>query len=386
MENTQQTNISFSRNLYNTLVSMRFAIIILIVLGATSLLSMLINEYPNFFTEDTILFKLFQQHSPYSSWWYSILLWFLVISVFLCVVQNIGPTFKSIFTVRFIGSNKIKNLSNAKQFKANKRLNPESLKKGLKKQFFSISEKDVDGEKLITARKFKWGASGHILTHLSLLIIVIGSLIYTNTHRQEFRYIIAQEHMETEFHENFPDLFSWHFAVTEDNHPTMVVDSFRVRYYDENHGPSISDFRSYVRVFDHDGNLIKDHEITVNSPLVLNHVTIHQSDYKPLVNEFFMNVPNRQQAVATAQRNLEISHNETEWITGLSLRGNKGKSIIFVGMLISTIGLILAFMFWPRYVWIALKNDTITIAGLSKKNKIAFEDDLDNLIDRIKNE
>ena len=68
----------------------------------------------------------------------------------------------------------------------------ESIKKGLKKQFFSIAEKDVDGEKLIVARKFKWGASGHLLTHISLLVIVIGSMIYTSTHRQEFRYIVAQ--------------------------------------------------------------------------------------------------------------------------------------------------------------------------------------------------
>jgi len=386
MENTQQTNTSFWKNLYNTLVSMRFAIIILIILGATSLISMLINEYPTFFTEDTLLFKLFQQHSPYSSWWYSILLWFLVLSVFLCVLQNLGPTFRSIVNDRFIDSEKIKNLSNAKEFKANKKLSVDNLTKSLKKQLFSISEKDITGEKLIVARKFKWGALGHLLTHISLLVIVIGSLIYTSTHRQEFRYVIAQEHMETEFYEKFPDLFNWHFAVTDDDHPTMVVDSFRVKYYNDNHGPRISDFRSYVRVFDHDGNLVKQHEITVNSPLVLKHVTIHQSDYKPLVDEFFLNIPNRRQVIAQAQNNQEFAKNETNWITGLSLRANKGKSIIFTGMLISAIGLIFAFMLWPRFVWIGQKGDKIVMAGRSTKNKIAFENDLDKIIERLKNE
>ena len=123
MEKKQTTNSTFLENIYSTLVSMKFAIIILIILGATSLLSMMINEYPNFFTEDTLLHTLFQQHSPYSSWWYSILLWFLVISVLLCVIQNIGPTFKSILSNRFLKTEKIKNLTNSKQVKADKKIN-----------------------------------------------------------------------------------------------------------------------------------------------------------------------------------------------------------------------------------------------------------------------
>ena len=115
-------------------------------------------------------------------------------------------------------------------------------------------------------------------------------------------------------------------------------------------------------------------------------MTIHQSDYKPLVNEFFINASNRQQIIARAQRNQELTQNEANWITGLTLRGNYGKSIIFIGMLISAIGLTLSFMLWPRYVWIAIKNDKIVLAGRSVKNKIAFEKELDNLIQRIENE
>ncbi len=386
MENKQTKKPSFFQNLYTTLVSMRFAIIILIILGATSLLSMLINEYPDFFKEGTLIHELFSQHSPYSSWWYSILLWFLIISVFLCVVQNIGPTFRSIFRNNFLNTEKIKNLDNAKQFTANKKLNVDQIKKALKKRYFKIAEHTTEGEKLIVARKFKWSALGHIVTHISLLVIVIGSLIYTKTHRQEFRYIIAQEYLGTEYSDNYPELFDWHFVVDEYLHPTMIVDSFRVRFYDQDHGPRISDFRSYVRVFDHSNQLIEQHEITVNSPLVLKHVSIHQTDYKPLVNEFFRNVPNRNQLVGQAQRNQEFTKNETNWITGLSLRANKGKSIIFIGMLISAIGLAMAFMFWPRHVWVALKDNKITIAGRSVKNKIAFEKELDDLIKRIKNE
>ena len=386
MKKTQNSKQSFTQNVYLTLVSMKFAIIIMILLGATSLLSMLINEYPDFFSKNSVLNSLFQQHSPYSSWWYSILLWFLIISVLLCVIKNLRPTLKSILTLKFLSGSEIRSIHDSKQVSLRKSLDFNNVKKILKRNFYSISESSNDTEQLLVARKFRWSSLGHLLTHISLLVIVLGSLIYTKTDRKEFRYVIAEEFKETEFFETLPDLFQWHFKVNDLDHPTMVVDSFRVRYYTDSHGPSISDFRSYVRLFDHDGNLLAKHEITVNSPLIYKHVSIHQSDYKPLVNEFFMNIPNRNQVVGRLQQEQEFNKNETNWITGLSLRANKGKSVIFAGMSISVIGLILSFMFWPRYIWLALDNKKITIGGRSPKNKIAFSRELDNIIKRISDE
>ena len=382
MTNKQQ-NLSLMQKLYNLFTSMRFAVIILITLGGTSLLSMLINEYPAFFEKQSFLHTLFQQHSPYSSWWYNILLWFLIISVLLCVIKNLIPTFKSITTTQFLTTESINKINGAKQIKNTSTINSEKIVKLLKKQLYRTSESESNNEQLLTARKFKWSSLGHLLTHISLLVIVLGSLIYTKTDRSEFRYIIAEEYKDTEYFENFPDLFKWHFKVTNDDHPTMVVDSFRVRYYKEGSGPRISDFRSYVRLFDHDGTLLAKHEITVNSPLIYKHVSIHQSDYKPLISEFFKNVPNRSQIVGRAQNEQELEHNETNWITGLSLNANNGIPVIFLGMIISTIGLIMSFMFWPRQIWIAINKKTISIGGISTKNKIAFQEELNNIIKRI---
>jgi cytochrome c biogenesis protein len=249
-----------------------------------------------------------------------------------------------------------------------------------------VSESESNNESLLVARKYRWSTLGHLLTHISLLVIVLGSLIYTKTDRNEFRYIIAEEYNDTEFFEHFSELFQWHFEVSKDDHPTMVVDSFRVRYYKAGSGPRISDFRSYVRLFDHDGTLLVKHEITVNSPLIYKHVSIHQSDYKPLVNEFFTNIPNRSQVIGRIQNNQELQQNEVNWITGLSLNANKGIPVIFLGMIISTLGLIMSFMFWPRQIWVAITKNTITIGGISTKNKIAFQEELDNIIKRINDE
>ena len=137
---------------------------------------------------------------------------------------------------------------------------------------------------------------------------------------------------------------------------------------------------------DHDGTLLSKHEITVNSPLIYKHVSIHQSDYKPLVNEFFTNIPNRSQIIGQKQNDQELHHNEANWITGLSLNANKGIPLIFFGMFISTIGLIMSFMFWPRNIWIAINKNSITVGGITTKNKIAFQEELDNIIKRIHDE
>ena len=386
MTNKQNFNPSLMQKLYNLFTSMKFAVIILITLGATSLLSMLINEYPAFFTEHSFLHILFQQHSPYSSWWYTILLWFLIISVLLCVIKNIKPTIKSFATARFLTADSIKNIHGTKQIKNSQSDNAEKIKKLLKNRLYNVAESESNNERLIAARKFRWSSLGHIITHISLLVIVLGSLIYTKTDRSEFRYIISEEYKETEYFDHFPDLFQWHFVVSDDDHPTMVVDSFRVRYYKENSGPRISDFRSYVRLFDHDGTLLAKHEITVNSPLIYKHVSIHQSDYKPLVNEFFTNIANRSQIIGQKQNDQELNHNEVNWITGLSLNANKGIPMIFFGMFISTIGLIMSFMFWPRNIWIAINKNSITVGGITTKNKIAFQEELDNIIKRIHDE
>jgi cytochrome c biogenesis protein ResB len=386
MPNKQKSDTSLMQKLYNLFTSMKFAVIILITLGATSLLSMLINEYPAFFTEHSFLHTLFQQHSPYSSWWYTILLWFLIISVLLCVIKNIKPDIKSFANAQFLTTDSIKNIHGAKQIKNSQSVNAEKIKKLLKTRLYKVAESESNNEVLFSARKFRWSSLGHIITHVSLLVIVLGSLIYTKTDRSEFRYIIAEEYKETEYFEHFPDLFQWHFVVSDDDHPTMVVDSFRVRYYKENSGPRISDFRSYVRLFDHDGTLLAKHEITVNSPLIYKHVSIHQSDYKPLVNEFFTNIPNRSKIIGQKQNDQELNHNEANWITGLSLNANKGIPLIFLGMFTSTIGLIMSFMFWPRNIWIAINKNSITVGGITTKNKIAFQEELDNIIKRIHDE
>ena len=43
-------------------------------------------------------------------------------------------------------------------------------------------------------------------------------------------------------------------------------------------------------------------------------------------------------------------------------------------------------MFWPRQIWVAINKKNITIGGISTKNKIAFQEELENIVKRINDE
>ena len=114
--------------------------------------------------------------------------------ILLCVIQNTGPAIKTIINTRHLETANIKNLPDARQIKVGQSNTTESITRLLKKQLYHVAESESNNEVLLAARKFRWSSLGHIVTHISLLVIVLGSLIYTKTDRSEFRYIIAEEY------------------------------------------------------------------------------------------------------------------------------------------------------------------------------------------------
>ncbi|MBC8214821.1 MAG: cytochrome c biogenesis protein ResB [Candidatus Marinimicrobia bacterium] len=359
---------------------MKFAIIILIVLGVVSLLSMLMDEYPDFFGKSSILYTMLQQHSPYSSWWYMALIWLLVLSLFLCVIQNVKPVFKSMYKPNLKPADEIEKMK--LNLSVKKKSDDSSVKiiELLKKQFYSIDTQYDDVSTQISATKLRWSNLGHLITHIGLLVIVIGGMIYSTTAKKEFQYMIAKEHKSdfTEFIEKYPSFSAWNIPTAENEFITVVVDSFRLGYYKGGIGTDISDFRSFIQVFDHNGDKIRNHEVTVNSPFLYKNLSIHQSDYKPL--EYIQNNPNWKQ-IQEMRKNMKDRKN---WITGFSLKKNSGKSIIYLGMLFGVVGMMMSFFFWRKDIFIAITKHKIHIGGRTTKNKISFERELITLSERIR--
>src|SRR5512144_698449 len=81
------------------LSTMKFAIVILILLGALSVMALFVNELhdPNAIQKEPtttlgaigrLLFIIFQMDDPFRSWWYRLLLGLLTLSLFACVLER----------------------------------------------------------------------------------------------------------------------------------------------------------------------------------------------------------------------------------------------------------------------------------------------------------
>jgi cytochrome c biogenesis protein len=73
--------------------------------------------------------------------------------------------------------------------------------------------------------------------------------------------------------------------------------------------------------------------------------------------------------------------------TGLQVRKDPGVWVVYLGCIIMSIGLFIAFFISHRRIWIKVSEDknntTVIIGGTTNKNKTAFEEKIDKLVSKI---
>jgi cytochrome c biogenesis protein len=192
-ENPQERQKSSTtiQNLWTTLKSMKFAIIMLVVIAVVSLLSMFVVEfYPmragfsgweEFYKErygmgDGVfaLFKYFQLYDPYRSWWYLFLLGLLALSLFACLWNMVPDTFRRAFTPRFrLEPKDLKVLPNYQTCIGS--FDQQKLTRSLKKRY-RLYSKDLENGAAYYGCSGRIQLFGPLCIHLGLLLLVIGGL------------------------------------------------------------------------------------------------------------------------------------------------------------------------------------------------------------------
>src|SRR5260370_31163704 len=86
-----------TRSIIEVLSSMRFAISLLVILSIASIIGTVLTQddpYPNYVNQFgpfwADIFRTLTLYTVYSSWWFMLILAFLIVSVSLCVARN-GP-------------------------------------------------------------------------------------------------------------------------------------------------------------------------------------------------------------------------------------------------------------------------------------------------------
>ena len=83
------------RSVIEVLSSMRFAIALLVILSIASIIGTVLTQddpYPNYVNQFgpfwADIFRSLSLYTVYSSWWFMLILGFLMVSVSLCVIRN----------------------------------------------------------------------------------------------------------------------------------------------------------------------------------------------------------------------------------------------------------------------------------------------------------
>ena len=423
--------------LWDLLCSVKLSIFLLILLALTSILGTLIKqnapsmEYIHQFGSGLYQFLNFLGlFDMYHSWWFRGILTLLAINIISCSSARFPRIWRKI--IRPHGEMdrvQITDLPYARQLKRS--LSPEEAAGNA----FSITKR-IFGKPLLSetpeaivifAERGRMSRLGVYITHLSILIILLGAFIGSLFGFKGFVNIAEGETVDRIF--------------TRQRHGMMPkplgfkvrCDDFRITYYDVN--PQERLVKEYISTltFLEDGREVMKKEVRVNHPLSFNGLRFYQSSYGS-IPEITLTVENENQGknftlVAREGERVRIPGSEAFfevlkyhpqihdfgegiamalfkpmampqrfWLlkvrpklvdgyqftlkgvtqreyTGLQVTQDPGVWAVWLGCALLVWGLMVAFFFSHQRMWILIpkRKATIVVSGMANKNKMAFE-------------
>lgn len=270
-----------TKKIIKILTDLKFALAILLVIAiASSLGSFIEQDEPIFFYQQNypiekpiygfinsnFILTLGLDHI-YRTWWFLFFLVTLGVSLVSCTITRQFPIFKNSKDYSF--KKEKKSFLNLPFFV--KVENIYYLKEIILLKLQKLNFYIYQNENVVYGYKGLIGRISPILVHLSLIIILIGSLIGA------FKNFKAQEVLPKGelFHIQNPIRVGWFTELPEVN---IRVNDFWVEYEKK----KIHQFYSNLSILDNYGNEIKEQTISVNNPLRYKNIDIYQSDWNLL--------------------------------------------------------------------------------------------------------
>lgn len=308
--------LSISRNFFDLLSSMRFAVSLLSVLGIASVIGTVLKQnepYENYIIKfGQFWFRLFERlglYDVYHSSWFLLILLFLVVSTSLCIYRNAPLMLKEWRTFKEHATEKSLNAF-SHQASYNAHGSPDELKIKLTR-FLSARgfqyklQPQADGSELIAAKSGTHQRWGYILTHVAMVVILFGGLLDGNlpfkiqellgVKRVETLDIPASQVPEVSRLSIYNPSFRANMTLAEgmsDNVAfvrvrdgylvqelpfKVALKDFRIEHYATGQPKS---FESDLLIFDPELKQPISKTISVNHPLIYKGIAIYQSDFQ----------------------------------------------------------------------------------------------------------
>ncbi|MFH0883209.1 MAG: cytochrome c biogenesis protein ResB [bacterium] len=396
---------------WNLLKSMRFAIILFLIITAASILNLFANEFiisagsaeraTRLYQQaygglraDLLMF--FQMYSPYRSWWYTLLLGLLLLSLIVCIIDRAPTIWRLAFKPAFPRSG-----GNAEEMAESAKLAGTDLRgripQILRQAGYTVQTKTGEaGELLIDATKMQWARWGAWFVHIGFVLLVLGGAMIA---RGGYDDRVAG--LPGEFLADAQQQQLWGFNARVDDFQILYyplqggqwveVDgkiigritrenrdgSFDLDTYSPRMGPmnnitaerisnridrkmqggrldatNIQDYICMLTVIE-DGKEVKSDTIEVNSPMRFKGYRFYQSAYD--------------------DRRVD---DQGRWTTIINVRRDDGAPFVWAGIFIVSLGLIIGMYFVPHRIVAIVEGEgekqSASLGGRSERSRTLF--------------
>jgi len=442
--------------LFDLFRSLKLTIFLLILLAILSIIGTVITQnapssdyiqrYGIKFYEVLNFFSLFDM---YHSWWFSAILLLLVINLIACSLKRLLGVWRQIFREsdsKELVDSTLKILPYVEKIRDPNLKGTrfeEVIRSNLKKWFGHPERIETDSSITLFSEKGRFSRLGVYITHLSIIIILIGGILGSLYGFKGHVEILEGETVDRIF-----------LRIKDEEVPrpidfSMRCDDFNITYYDLK-GPEkhIKEYSSLLTILE-DGKQVLQKTVIVNHPLHYKGLAFYQSNYgtvhdvtlgiqfhdkkkKEIVKAFeggTVPIPNSETFIRILKYVPQV-HNfgegvqvvllkpnqtpQTFWAlkdypkfdqqrgdeffltfegvtsreyTGLQVTKDPGVWIVWGGSGLMIFGIIVSFFFSHQRVWVRISKNPdgeVVLAGSTNKNRIGFEKNFGELVNRVR--
>lgn len=450
----QEKEEAFLSIIYNLFRSLKLTITLLILLAILSIIGTLIKqnatsaEYIQRYGVDLYnVLDFFNLFDMYDSWWFSAILLLLTINLVSCSIHRLPGVLNQVFRGSETGGledTMVKTLPYVEKVRipsADKREG--DIQSDLKRWFKNPIRTETEVAITLYSEKGRYSRLGVPLTHLSILVILIGGLIGSLYGVRGFVNILEGETVDR-IYVRVKDQ-----EIAKPIDFKVRCDDFNITYYNlpgkEKH---VKDYTSVLTILENGKEVLK-RTVEVNHPLHYKGLAFYQSSYGAIHDvtlgiqwrgkkekTFFQvtegnpgPIPNSNNLIRVLKAEHQVhsfgegvqvvlfkpnqeprpfwllknfpkfdEERQDEFIltfegftekeyTGLQVTKDPGVWIVWLGSGLMILGLIVSFFFSHQRVWVRIPKDPggeIVFAGSANKNRVAFEKTFGQLVDRVR--
>lgn len=313
---SRPTHRVWGAQLIDLLGSMRFAVSLLSFICVASIIGTVLQQnQPELTYTDQFgmywyaVFSKFGVAQVYNTWWFLLIMTFLVVSTSVCVLRNAPKMIKDMRSFReYIREGSLRAFPHRLDFQTGHTAAATlaRAKAWLKKEGYTFKEKSDDSGTLLAAKKGSANRLGYIFAHVSIVIVCIGGLLDSELPNRlqiwfgskqpipESARYVSDVPSSARFSPGNPS-FRGNVSIAEGNTSNtgilqlsagqylqmlpfdIKLNKFIIEYYETNGMPKR--FASEVTITDKETGQVTDKTIEVNHPFEMHGITLYQSSF-----------------------------------------------------------------------------------------------------------